>query len=386
MRYNRVYILRAYCFYDGYSLVQTLVYIVKRLLSALPTLLLVSVLGFVLMRFNITLGPISMPGVWVGKPALATVRLMEAVVLKNPINPLAALKNNPQISAAALAQETKRLGLAQPMWEQYSRWLQGLFTLHWPTNGQLVPQWQPNLGKTFTGEPVTSVLFNRAGNTILLNSITLLITWLLALPLGVWAALRQKSAVDRGMTLVSAMGMALPGFVLALMLSVVAVQTGWLPLGGLVSDGFEAMALPQQVWDITSHLILPVLVLTVGGLAGLQRQMRGNLLEVLGADYVRTARAKGLPEWLVIYKHALRTAINPMITLLGFEFAGLLGGSVLVEAVLGYPGLGQLAYQAVLQTDTNLVMAILILSASMLILGNLLADVLLGWVDPRVTL
>jgi peptide/nickel transport system permease protein len=343
-------------------------------------------MGFVLMRFNISIGPISVPGYWLGKPTATNIKVMDTIILKNPINPLAGLKNNPQISAAALAQESKRLGLDQPMWEQYRLWIQGLLTIHWPTKGQWYPQWQPNLGKTFTGEPVTSVLFNHAGNTILLNSLTLLCTWILALPLGVWAALRQQSVVDRTMTLVSALGMALPSFVLALMLSVVAVQTGWLPLGGVVSDGFDTLTLSQQLWDITSHLILPVLVLTVGGLAGLQRQMRGNLLEVLGADYVRTARAKGLPEWMVIYKHALRTAINPMITLLGFEFAGLMGGSVLVEAVLGYPGLGQLAYQAVLQTDTNLVMAILILSASMLILGNLLADLLLGWVDPRVTL
>jgi peptide/nickel transport system permease protein len=170
------------------------------------------------------------------------------------------------------------------------------------------------------------------------------------------------------------------------LLAVFAVQTGWFPLGGLTSDHFETLPPLAKLADVAWHLSLPVLVLTVGGIASLSRQMRGNLLEVLGAEYVRMARAKGVAETWVVYKHALRNAINPLITMLGYEFAGLLGGSVLVETVLGYPGLGALTYQAVMQTDTNLVMASLLVSASMLVLGNFLADWLLSLVDPRVEL
>ncbi|HPT42031.1 MAG TPA: ABC transporter permease, partial [Candidatus Gastranaerophilaceae bacterium] len=147
---------------------------------------------------------------------------------------------------------------------------------------------------------------------------------------------------------------------------------------------FSDMGLAGKIWDLTKHLILPTTVLFTISLAGLQRQMRGNLLDVLDSEYVKFARAKGLSEFKVIYKHALRNAINPLITLLGFEFASLLSGAALTEFVFQYPGLGRLILEAVLKSDINLVMASLMMGAIMLILGNLLADILLIITDPRI--
>ena len=163
-----------------------------------------------------------------------------------------------------------------------------------------------------------------------------------------------------------------------------AVRTGWFPIGGLTSAGYADMNIFGKFWDITHHLILPVFVLFTISLAGLQRQMRANMLDVLDSDYVKFARAKGLSENVVIYKHALRNAINPMITLLGFEFAGLLSGAALTEYVFQYPGLGRLILEAVMKSDINLVMASLMMGAVMLILGNLIADILLIITDPRI--
>ena len=178
--------------------------------------------------------------------------------------------------------------------------------------------------------------------------------------------------------------MAIPSFFFAVLLLIFAVKTGWFPIGGLTSSDFLEKSLLGQVWDITHHLILPVTVLFTLSLAGLQRQMRANLLDVLDTDYIKFARAKGLSEFDVIYKHALRNAINPMITLLGFEFAGLLSGAALTEYVFQYPGLGRLILEAVMRSDINLVMASLMMGAIMLILGNLIADILLIITDPRI--
>ncbi|MBZ0186471.1 MAG: ABC transporter permease, partial [Candidatus Obscuribacterales bacterium] len=165
-----------------------------------------------------------------------------------------------------------------------------------------------------------------------------------------------------------------------------ALSTGWLPIGGLTSPDFYDRSALGQFLDLAHHLIIPVMVMTFYGLAGIQRQMRGALLDVLRAEYIRTARAKGLSESVVIYKHAVRNAINPLITIFGFEFASLLSGAALAEMVLAYPGLGRLTLEGVLTKDMNLVMAALMLGALMLIIGNLFADVLLKITDPRITL
>lgn len=358
-------------------------YILKRILSAIPTLLIISMISFFMMRYDFTIGPIRIP-----TGGGHSIQLLEATRFKNPINPLAGIETNPQISEAAKIQIRHVMGLDQPMTVQYWRWLTNFFNFHPQelARGNWAGFFTPSLGTTFSGEDVLEILIRRGGNTLLLNLVVFLFSWLIALPLGIFSALRWRSLLDRLMTVYTAIGMSLPGFVLALILAVIAVKTGLFPLGGLQSDNYDQLNLFGKIWDRGMHLVLPATVLIVGSLASIQRQMRGNLLDVLAAEYVRTARAKGLPEYKVIYKHAVRTALNPLITMLGYEFSGLLGGAILVETVLGYPGLGQLAYKAVIETDTNLVMSTIILSAAMLVAGNLFADILLKFADPRIEL
>ena len=209
-------------------------------------------------------------------------------------------------------------------------------------------------------------------------------TWLVGIPLGILAAIKKETAFDRALTVISSIGMAIPSFFFAILLLIFAVKTGWFPVGGLTSYNFNELSLIGKFLDLSKHLVLPTVVLFTISLSGLQRQMRANMLEVLDSDYVKFARAKGLSEFKVIFKHALRNAINPMITLLGFEFAGLLSGAALTEYVFQYPGLGRLILEAVMKSDINLIMASLMMGTIMLILGNLIADILLMLTDPRV--
>jgi len=317
------------------------VYILKRILQTLPLLFLVSVMSFLIIKLS-------------------------------PVDPLAELRLNPSISPQTLQAEKVRLGLDLPVHKQYFKWLSSAV--------------RGDLGISTSGEKVSDRLMERIPNTLLLTLTTIIITWIIAIPLGIFAALHWRSPADRILTIISALGMAIPSFFFALLLLIFAVKTGWFPVGGLTSVGFENFSVIHKILDVTHHLFLPVLVLTTISLAGLQRQMRGNLLDILEADYVKMARAKGLPENKVIYKHALRNAINPMVTMLGFEFASLLSGAALTEFVFQYPGLGRLILEAVLKLDINLVMASLMIGAIMLILGNLIADILLKLVDPRITL
>ena len=211
-----------------------------------------------------------------------------------------------------------------------------------------------------------------------------MLTWLVGVPLGIIAAVKWRTSFDRVLTVITSIGMAIPSFFFAVLMLMLAVKTSWFPIGGLTSPNFADLNFAHKFWDIAHHLFLPVFVLFTISLAGLQRQMRANMLDVLDSDYIKFARAKGLSERVVVYKHALRNALNPMITLLGFEFAGLLSGAALTEYVFQYPGLGRLILEAVLKSDINLVMASLMMGAVMLIAGNLLADILLIFTDPRI--
>lgn len=316
-----------------------LTYILKRILQSIPLLILVSIISFFIIRLS-------------------------------PVDPLAELRLNPSVSQETLQKETQRLGLDKPIIVQYCKWAKSFV--------------KGDLGITSNGERVSDKLKERIPNTLLLTTIVIALTWIVGIPLGVAAALNWKTPFDRILTVLTSVGMAIPSFFFAVLLLIMAVKTGWFPIGGLTSSNFLEMSFGGQVWDITHHLILPVTVLFTISLAGLQRQMRANLLDVLDSDYVKFARAKGLSEFDVIYKHALRNAINPMITLLGFEFAGLLSGAALTEYVFQYPGLGRLILEAVMKSDINLVMASLMMGAIMLILGNLIADILLIITDPRI--
>lgn len=359
------------------------VYVTKRVMVSIPVLLAVSVIGFTLMRYDITVGPLDIP---TGQKT--SLHLLDETRFKNPIDPIANLRQNPAITRSALIQETERLGLDKPMPVQYWLWITHLLQFHPENllNGKPQEFFTPDLGKTFNGEDVFDVIVSRAGNTLILNFLVFVFSWLVAIPVGIYAALHWRSTIDRTLTALTAFGMSFPSFVLALLMALFAAKTGWFPLGGIRSGNFASLNFLEKGLDILWHMVLPAFVLTVGSLSSIQRQMRGNLLDVLAAEYVRTARAKGLSENQVIYRHAVRTAINPLVTLLGYELAAMLSGALLVETVLNFPGLGQLMYKSALETDTNLVMASLLMSAVLLVLGNLAADILLKFVDPRIEL
>lgn len=314
-------------------------YIFKRILQTIPLLIIVSLISFFIIRLS-------------------------------PIDPLAELRLNPSISQETLNKEIKRLNLDKPIGIQYLSWAKSFV--------------KGDLGYTSAGEKVSTKLKERIPNTLLLTFIVIFMTWSVGIPLGILSAIRKGSLLDRLLTVLASIGMAIPSFFFAILLLIFAVKTSIFPVGGLTSYNFNEMSFIGKIIDLCKHLVLPSIVLFTISLSGLQRQMRANMLEVLDSDYVKFARARGLTEYKVIFKHALRNAINPMITLLGFEFAGLLSGAALTEYVFQYPGLGRLVLEAVMKSDINLVMASLMMGTILLILGNLIADILLMITDPRI--
>ncbi|GAB1540906.1 hypothetical protein NUACC21_35750 [Scytonema sp. NUACC21] len=247
---------------------------------------------------------------------------------------------------------------------------------------------QGDFGTSFVYQrSVASLLWERIPATLLLAISSLIVTWAIAIPLGIIAAVKQNQWVDRLFQVVTYIGQGLPSFVTALFLLIFAQYTSPLfPVGGMTSINHSELTWFGKMLDIVWHMILPTIALSITSFAGLQRIMRGELLDVLRQDYIQTARAKGLPENRVIYVHALRNAINPLITILGFELAGLLGGAFIAEYFFSWPGLGRLTLLAVQAQDLYLVMASLVMSAVLLSIGNLIADLLLKVADPRIRL
>lgn len=315
------------------------IYIFKRILQSIPILILVTIISFFLIRLS-------------------------------PVDPLAELRLNPAISKQTIEYETKRLGLDKPIPVQYFYWAKNFI--------------KGDMGTTTTGESVSGKIKERVLNTLLLSLNVIFWTWLIGIPLGVIAALNYRSTFDRLLTLFSSAGMAIPSFFFAVLLLIFAQKTGLFPIGGLTSANFYTMTLWNKIIDIMHHLVLPTFVLTTLSLASLSRQMRANLLDVLDSDFVKYFTAKGIPKNKIIFKHAMRNAINPLITLLGFEFAGLLSGAALTEYVFQYPGLGRLILEAVMKSDINLVMAGLVIGSIMLVAGNIISDILLRITDPRL--
>ena len=315
------------------------IYIFKRILQSIPILILVTIISFFLIRLS-------------------------------PVDPLAELRLNPAISKQTIEYETKRLGLDKPIPVQYFYWAKNFI--------------KGDMGTTTTGESVSGKIKERVLNTLLLSLNVIFWTWLIGIPLGVIAALNYRSTFDRLLTLFSSAGMAIPSFFFAVLLLIFAQKTGLFPIGGLTSANFYTMTLWNKIIDRMHHLVLPTFVLTTLSLASLSRQMRANLLDVLDSDFVKYLAAKGIPKNKIIFKHAMRNAINPLITLLGFEFAGLLSGAALTEYVFQYPGLGRLILEAVMKSDINLVMAGLVIGSIMLVAGNIISDILLRITDPRL--
>jgi peptide/nickel transport system permease protein len=293
------------------------------------------------------------------------------VIQLSPGDFLAEIRLNPVVSQETVDRMRANFGLDQPLHVQYLRWLVNIA--------------RGDFGYSFAYHvPVGWLIQSRLLNTLLLNIIALIVAWLIAIPVGIHAARRQYSASDNLISFVSYVGISTPAFFSGLLLLFIAFKTGWLPIGGMTSLDHDLLSWRGKVLDIARHLVIPVTVLGVLGVAGLIRQMRTNLLEVLRHDYVKTARAKGLTERTVINKHAVRNAINPLITIFGLELGGLLSGSAILENVVGWPGLGQLILEAVVRKDLYVVMGSLVIGSVTLVAGNLVADIMLAYSDPRI--
>ena len=323
---------------------ETFIYVMKRLLQALLTIFLASALSFFIMKFS--------PGDYVD-----------------------TLRQNPKISPERIEEIRRQFGLDKSWPEQFGFWLQQIVT-------------RGDFGTSFVYQrSVSSLLWERVPATLLLAIASLIITWAIAIPLGILAAVKQNRRTDQVLQIVSYAGQGIPSFITVLFLLFFAqLTTPLFPVGNMTSIDHADLTWLGKILDISWHSVLPLIALSITSFAGLQRIMRGQLLDVLRQDYIQTARAKGLPENRVIYVHALRNAINPLITLLGFELAGLLSGAFITENFFNWPGLGKLTLQAVLAKDQYLVMASLVMSAVLLIVGNLIADLILKAADPRIKL
>jgi len=285
---------------------------------------------------------------------------------------LTALTQDPRMSPEMIAAMRSEYGLDKPWYVQYGLWLWNAV-------------WNHQFGYSLAYHvPVVTLIGQRLWNTIILSSCAMVFSSSLAIPLGIMAAVRRNTWPDRAVSVFAFAGISFPGFFLALLLMVFAQQTGRFPVGGMQSAMAELLSPWERFLDLLHHLALPVLVLGTAGLAGIMRQMRGSLLDTLRENYITAARARGLPERTVILKHAARNAINPLITVFGYSLAGLLSGAALVENVMAWPGLGRLILEAVQSKDLYLVMGSFVMSAVLLLVGNLIADLLLAATDPRI--
>jgi peptide/nickel transport system permease protein len=285
---------------------------------------------------------------------------------------LSQMAENPMISAETIARMRVKFGLDQPWYVQYALWLKNVF-------------FHLDFGESFAyRQPVFDVIAPRMGNTLILAAAAAIVAWGLAIPLGILSAVKQYKWQDKAASFAAFLGLSVPEIFFALLMMFFAAKTGWFPVGGMRSIDHDELQWGAQLADIAHHLVLPALVLGTVPMAARMRQMRANLLDVLRLDYVTTARAKGLDDNVVVWKHAVRNAINPLITLFGFTLASLLSGSFIVEIVMNWPGLGSLTLEALQKQDLYLVMGSVVMAATMLVLGNLIADVMLAVADPRI--
>ena len=326
-------------------------YMLKRLFFMIPTLIGVTLITF----FIIQLAP--------GKPTDLMTDL------------------NPKITPEARQKLEEYYGLDKPILMQYFLWLKRV--VRFDFGNSFSSDARPVIIKIYdTNEPFFE---RRLTITLMINLLSIFFILTIAIPIGIYSATKPYSIFDRLSTLVVFIGFATPGFWLALLLIIMfGINLDLLPISGLKSLNYESLSPVAMIFDKTRHLILPVFISAFGGLAGMSRYMRSSMLEAIKNDYITTARAKGLPEKTVIYKHALRNALLPIITLLGLSIPGLIGGSIIFEQIFGIPGMGQLSYHAIMTRDYPLVMGLLFITSLLTMLGNLVADMCYAVADPRI--
>jgi peptide/nickel transport system permease protein len=317
-------------------------YALRRTLTLVPTLLLVSVVCFVVIQLQ---------------PGSFTDRYLE----------------DPRMNPVTVARLKAQLGLDRPLYEQYGRWVWGIVT-------------RGDFGFSFlANRPVTGMIGELLVWTVVVAGLTMLFSWLVAIPLGIYTALRRNGFTDAVASFVGYIGLAVPDFLVALLLISLVLNLGGTNVGGLFSPQYiDAPWSWARFLDFLNHLWIPILAVGTAGVAVVMRQMRANLLDVLGADYVRTARAKGLKEGVVTRRHAVRNAINPLISLAGLSLPELINGTIIVSIVLNLPTIGPLLYNSLLSKDQYVAMTLLLMSSLLLMIGNLLADLALAWADPRI--
>ena len=317
-------------------------YFVRRLIGLIPLFFGITIISFAVIK----LAP--------GKPVL----LQHAL--------------NPKISLEQIRRLEKLEGLDKPIHIQYVNWVSNLARF--------------NFGYSFSdSRPVMEKIIERIPITLTINILSLILILIIGIPLGVKGALKPGSLLDNLTTFFTFLLFAAPTFWLALLLmQLFCIKLDWLPISGITSLDFEHFGFGQKIWDLARHLTLPVLVSALASLVGICRYMRSSMIEVLKQPYVYAARAKGLPKNLVVYKHAFRNAVLPIVTILGLSLPGLLGGSIIFEAIFAIPGLGRLFYEAAMMRDTNLIMAGIVLVSILTMLGNLIADISYAYIDPRI--
>lgn len=292
---------------------------------------------------------------------------------------------NPKTSEESRQKLREMYNLDKPLLVQYGMWLKRMATLDFGrsfASHQRPVFWQISDGK---GNVTKGMIQEALPITLLINLLSLSLILVVALPLGMVSALTQNRMPDRTITLFVFIGFAIPGFWLALILMYwTGVVHNWLPISGMHSLGYENLGVWGQLVDFMQHLLLPVLISALSGLAGISLFVRNGMLDVLHQDFIITARAKGLPESQVVFRHALRNALLPLITILGLAIPGLIGGSVIAESIFAIPGMGKLFYDAVLMRDFPVIMGILTIGSTLTLLGNLIADMAYAWADPRV--
>jgi len=328
-----------------------LTYLVKRLLEMIPTLFGITLLSFVIIH----LAP--------GKPTDIFTEL------------------NPKITPEARERLEKLYNLDKPIIVQYGLWLKKIAKLDFGES--FSSDRRPVMQRIW--DPKKPLLERRLFVTFMINLISMVIIFLIAIPVGISSATRRNTLYDKITTTTVFIGFAIPHFWLALLLMLLfGVTLHWLPISGLTSMNYASLPFWGKLWDLAKHLVLPIFVSAFGGLAADSRYMRSSMLEVIRQDYVTVARAKGLPQREVIYRHAFRNALLPMITLVGLSVPGLIGGSVIFENIFGIPGMGQLFFQSVMTRDYPMVMGVLTIGAILTLLGNLLADIGYMLADPRI--
>ncbi|HAW50309.1 TPA: ABC transporter substrate-binding protein [bacterium] len=315
-------------------------YIIRRLIHTIPLLLGITVISFVIISLA--------PGDYFTR-----------------------LELNPEISRETLKRMREEFGLDKPIYIQYIKWLWRILHL--------------DFGISFAYHiPVITLIKQRLPNTLLLSLVVLFLLWTISIPIALFSAIHKYKAFDKLVSIFSYISMSLPSFFIAFIFIFIACHTHILPIGGIVSIDHDELSFFGKIKDIVSHLVIPASCIILGGLGWQIRIMRGYVLEVLESPFITGAKARGVSESKVIFKHTLRNAMNPMITIFGFHLSSILSGSALIEIITRWPGMGRLIYDAVLSQDLYLVMGSLVISSILLIIGNLIADILLALCDPRI--